>query len=49
MVIVGDKEIASHSVSLRIHGQGDKGQIEVELLIDKIKNLINNKSLETKI
>lgn len=46
IAVVGDKEINNRSISLRIHGQGDRGQIEVESLIPKVKTLIQNKSLD---
>lgn len=46
IAVVGDKEISNRSISLRIHGQGDRGQIEVESLIPKVKTLIQNKSLD---
>ncbi len=48
IAVVGDKEIASQSVSLRIHGIGDRGQIDLSTLIHQAKNLIQNKSLEIK-
>jgi threonyl-tRNA synthetase len=46
MAVVGDKEMADRKISLRIHGQGDRGQIALNNLIDKIKTLINDKSLK---
>ncbi|MGB9764825.1 MAG: threonine--tRNA ligase [Candidatus Saccharicenans sp.] len=48
IAIVGDKEMSNQSLSLRIHGQGDQGQVEIESFISKIKKLIEDKSLETK-
>jgi threonyl-tRNA synthetase len=46
IAVVGDKEIMSKTVSLRVHGQGDRGQIGLDELINKIKTLISVKSLE---
>ena len=45
LIIIGEKEQLANKVSLRIHGDGDKGQIGIdELIIDmislsKIENL----------
>ena len=49
MGIVGDKEIGNNSLSLRIHGQGDLGQVEVERLLTRVKELVQSKSLEIKL
>ncbi|NPV83363.1 MAG: threonine--tRNA ligase, partial [Candidatus Aminicenantes bacterium] len=49
MAIVGDKEVSNGNLSLRIHGQGDRGQIPVADLMARLKDLVNNKSLEIKI
>ena len=46
MAVVGDKEVADRKISLRIHGQGDRGQMAINDLIDKIKTLIDDKSLK---
>ncbi|MGB9893237.1 MAG: threonine--tRNA ligase, partial [Candidatus Saccharicenans sp.] len=46
MIIVGDKEVSNRNVSLRIHGQGDRGQMGLEELLTRIKSLVHNKSLE---
>ncbi|RLE03652.1 MAG: threonine--tRNA ligase [Candidatus Aminicenantes bacterium] len=45
ILIVGDKEVANESVSLRVHTVGDKGEIKVSKFLEKIKNLIKNKSI----
>lgn len=37
MIIVGDKEIESGKISVRKYGEGDKGQTEVNDLIEEIK------------
>jgi threonyl-tRNA synthetase len=49
IAVVGDKEISNQSVSLRVHGLGDRGQVSLEVLIQQVKNLIQNKSLEIKL
>ncbi|MDI6845237.1 MAG: threonine--tRNA ligase [Candidatus Saccharicenans sp.] len=46
MAIIGDKEVSSGKLSLRVHGQGDRGQFEVVELIARMKEIVNNKSLE---
>jgi threonyl-tRNA synthetase len=45
ILVVGDKEVAAGTASLRIHGQGDKGPVEIPALLEKIKSLIDHKSL----
>ncbi len=45
MCVVGDKEVSEQSVSLRIHGAGDKGKMGVNEFLEKVKVLIKNKSL----
>ncbi len=44
LLVVGDKEMASGTVSLRVHTQGDKGQVEVAQFLEKIIRLNENKS-----
>ena len=45
ILVVGDKEAAAGTASLRIHGQGDKGQVNLEQLLEKVKHLNDNRSL----
>jgi threonyl-tRNA synthetase len=45
ILVVGDKEVAAGTASLRIHGQGDKGPVEIPAFLEKIKSLIDYKSL----
>lgn len=45
LLIVGDREAASGGASLRIHTQGDKGQVSIPAFLEKIQSLIKNKSL----
>jgi threonyl-tRNA synthetase len=49
MAIVGDKEKNDGSLSLRIHGQGDLGEMKIDTLLPRLKQLIQEKSLEIKI
>ncbi|MGB8951846.1 MAG: threonine--tRNA ligase [Candidatus Aminicenantales bacterium] len=44
ILVVGDKEMDQNSVSLRIHGQGDKGQMSVSEFLAKVRELDENKS-----
>jgi threonyl-tRNA synthetase len=44
ILVVGDREAAAGSASLRIHGQGDKGQVNVSEFLDKVKKLNEHKS-----
>jgi threonyl-tRNA synthetase len=43
LLILGDKEIETKTVSVRERGKGDLGQMPTEKFIEKIKNLINSK------
>jgi len=45
ILVVGDKEVAAGTASLRIHGQGDKGPVEIPAFLEKVKTLIDHKSL----
>jgi threonyl-tRNA synthetase len=49
MCIVGDKEVSEQSVALRVHGAGDKGKIDVNEFLEKVKELVKNKSLRINI
>jgi threonyl-tRNA synthetase len=49
MCIVGDKEVSEESVSLRIHGVGDRGKMDVNEFLEKVKELVKNKSLSVNI
>ncbi|MDY0231322.1 MAG: threonine--tRNA ligase [Candidatus Saccharicenans sp.] len=46
MAIVGDKEVSNDSLSLRIHGRGDLGQVSLKDLLPRVKELVENKSLQ---
>ncbi len=45
MLILGDKESSRKTVSLRVHGQGDKGEMAVEEFLTQVLSLDQNKSL----
>jgi len=45
ILVVGDKEAADGTASLRIHGQGDKGPVQMAEFLEKIIDLNKNKSL----
>jgi len=45
MGIIGDKEVNSDTVSLRVHGQGDQGKVGTEELLEKVRRLVENKSV----
>ena len=44
ILVVGDKELANGTASLRVHTQGDKGEVNVDRLLEKIIGLNKNKS-----
>ena len=37
MLIVGEKEVADHKVSVRKHGEGDKGAMGLTEFVDQFK------------
>jgi threonyl-tRNA synthetase len=45
ILIVGDREVESKTASLRIHTVGDKGTVDVNEFLEKVMELIKNKSL----
>jgi threonyl-tRNA synthetase len=45
ILVVGDKEAANGTASLRIHTQGDKGEVQVAEFLEKIIDLNKNRSL----
>ena len=46
ILVMGDKEAESGTVSLRVRGQGDKGKISLDEFIARARGLIESKSLE---
>jgi threonyl-tRNA synthetase len=44
MCIVGDREVSEGAVSLRVHCVGDKGTMDVNEFLEKVKELVKNKS-----
>jgi threonyl-tRNA synthetase len=46
MMIIGEKEMNENMVSVRIHGQGDKGMLPLDEVVKKIKEEIKTRSLE---
>jgi threonyl-tRNA synthetase len=49
MCILGDKEVSERTVSLRIHGAGDMGKMDVNEFLEKVKDLVKNKALTVNI
>jgi len=45
ILVVGDKEVANGSASLRVHSAGDKGEINVAEFLEKVGALVAAKSL----
>jgi threonyl-tRNA synthetase len=46
ILVVGDKELAEGTASLRVHTQGDKGQVGIPDFLEKVMEFDKNKSLE---
>ena len=49
MLIVGDREIEAETVGVRLRSGEDLGPIEVSNLIDRIKNEVDTKYIDSKI
>ncbi|MBN2245826.1 MAG: threonine--tRNA ligase [Candidatus Aminicenantes bacterium] len=45
LLIIGDKEVEKQILSLRVHTQGDLGEITVDEFLAKVKKLVENRSL----
>ncbi len=45
ILIVGDKEVSQGTTSLRVHTVGDKGQMNPDEFLEKIKEMVKTKSL----
>ena len=45
ILIVGDKEVGNGTASLRVHSAGDKGEVQVAGFLEKVGELVKNKSL----
>ena len=46
ILILGDKEAATDSVSVRVRAKGDEGSITLEAFLDRARNLILNHQME---
>ncbi len=45
ILVAGDKEVKNGTASLRVHTQGDRGEVKVQDFLEKVKELDKNKSL----
>ncbi len=45
ILVIGDKEVANGTASLRVHSAGDRGEIAISELMDKVLELDRNRSL----
>ena len=46
ILIVGDKEEATESVSVRTRGKGDEGSVSVAAFVQRAKSLLDTRSVE---
>jgi threonyl-tRNA synthetase len=46
ILVVGDKEVERGTAALRVHGQGDKGEVAVDRFIEQARAFDRNKSLD---
>lgn len=45
LLVVGDKELGKGTASLRVHTQGDRGEVSIPAFLEKVMDLDKNKSL----
>jgi threonyl-tRNA synthetase len=45
ILVVGDKEVERGTAAMRVHGQGDKGEVDVARFLEQAQDLIKNRSL----
>ena len=45
MLVVGEKEVADHTVAVRSRGAGDQGAMSMDALLDRLHKEIEEKSL----
>jgi threonyl-tRNA synthetase len=45
ILVVGDKEVAEGRASLRVHGQGDKGPVDLASFFDRVRQLDESRAL----
>ena len=45
ILVVGDKEVERGSAALRVHGQGDKGEVDLARFLERALELVRQKSL----
>ncbi len=48
MLIVGEKEMADNQVSVRIHGEGDKGTVSIDAFIAEIQGIVKEQIMGKK-
>jgi threonyl-tRNA synthetase len=46
ILVVGDAETAAGTASLRVHTRGDRGQVQVADFLEKVLELVKNRTLE---
>ena len=49
ILIIGEKEVAQKTASLRVHTLGDRGEIKMAEFLEKVKELDKNKSVDVTI
>ena len=45
LLVVGDKEVERGTAALRVHGQGDKGEVDVTAFLEKVREFDHNKNI----
>jgi threonyl-tRNA synthetase len=45
VLVVGDREVERRTASLRVHGQGDKGEVDIARFIERVNEIDTQKNL----
>ncbi|HSA94949.1 MAG TPA: His/Gly/Thr/Pro-type tRNA ligase C-terminal domain-containing protein, partial [Acidobacteriota bacterium] len=45
ILVVGDREVERGTAALRVHGQGDKGEVAIDRFIEQARAFDRNKNL----
>ena len=46
ILVMGDKEAATHSVSVRVRGKGDEGSVGVDVFLERCLGLLKTKGVD---
>ncbi len=46
ILVAGDREVEKGTAALRVHGAGNKGEVDVDAFLEKVVDLIKNRALD---